>query len=65
MLVAGLGRSGRLAKASSFRRYIGLNPKASETGQSDANGQAMSKARNSWLRDQLVGPADVARTIDP
>jgi transposase len=64
-LVAAIGRAGRFPSASSFRRYSGLAPKASETGNSDAKGQAMSKAGAGWLRDQLVMSANVARRIDP
>ena len=55
----------RFPSAGSFRRYSGLAPKASETGNSDSKGQPMSKAGASWLRDQLVMSANVARKIDP
>jgi transposase len=64
-IVAAMGRPGRFPSAGSFRRYSGLAPKASETGNSDAKGQPMSKAGASWLRDQLVMSANVARKIDP
>ncbi|HEY2214104.1 MAG TPA: transposase [Acidimicrobiales bacterium] len=64
-IVAAMARPGRFPSAKSFRRYTGLAPKASETGNSDAKGQAMSKAGASWLRDQLVMSANVARKIDP
>ena len=64
-LVAAMGRAARFPSAGSFRRYCGLTPKASETGNSDTKGQAMSKAGASWLRDQLVMSANVARRIDP
>jgi transposase len=65
VLVAAIGRAGRFPSAGSFRRYSGLAPKASETGNSDTKGQPMSKAGASWLRDQLVMSANVARKIDP
>lgn len=42
-----------------------LTPRASETGESDAKGQVMSKAGANWLRDQLVQSANTARQIDP
>lgn len=64
-LVAAMGRPGRFPSAGSFRRYSGLTPKASETGNSDAEGQVMSKAGASWLHDQLVMSANVARRVDP
>jgi transposase len=64
-LVAAMGRPGRFPSAGSFRRYSGLTPKASETGNSDTKGQAMSKAGASWLRDQLVMSANTARRFDP
>jgi transposase len=37
-LVAAMGRPDRFRSAGSFRRYSGLTPKASETGNSDAKG---------------------------
>jgi hypothetical protein len=64
-LVAAMGRPGRFPSAGSFRRYSGLTPKASEPGNSDTKGQAMSKAGASWLRDQLVMSANTARRFDP
>ena len=64
-LVAAMGRPGRFSTAASFRRYTGLTPKASETGESDAKGEAMSKAGANWLRRQLVQSANTARQIDP
>jgi transposase len=65
VLVAGMGRPGRFPDAKSFRRYTGLTPKASETGESDAKGQPMTKAGSNRLRTQLVLSANIARTIDP
>ncbi len=64
-LVAAIGRPGRFPRAASFRRYTGLTPKASETGESDAKGEAMSKAGANWLRRQLVQSANTARQVDP
>jgi transposase len=65
ILVAAMGRPGRFPRAASFRRFTGLTPKASETGESDAKGQAMSKSGANWLRAQLVRSANTARQIDP
>jgi transposase len=64
-LVAAMGRPGRFPRAASFRRFTGLTPRASETGESDAKGQVMSKAGANWLRDQLVQSANTARQVDP
>jgi transposase len=65
LLAAAMGRPGRFARAASFRRFTGLTPRASETGESDAKGEAMSKAGSNWLRDQLVQSANTARQVDP
>lgn len=64
-LVAAVGRPGRFPRAASFRRFTGLTPRASETGQSDTKGERMSKAGANWLRDQLVQSANTARQVDP
>ncbi len=64
-LLAGMGRPGRFPDAKSFRRYTGFTPKASETGESDAKGTAMTKADSNRLRTQLVLSANTARRIDP
>lgn len=64
-LVAAMGRPARFPRAASFRRFTGLTPRASETGESDAKGEAMSKAGSNWLRGQLVHSANMARQIDP
>ncbi len=52
-------------RAASFRRYTGLTPSASETGESDAKGRATSKAGVNWLRRQLVQSTNTARQVDP
>jgi transposase len=64
-LVAAMGDPARFAKAKQFRSYTGLVPKASETGDTDRKGQAMSKAGSSLLRTTLVRAADNARKVDP
>jgi len=64
-LVATTGRAARFPSAAHFRSFTGLAPKASETGNTDRKGQAMSKAGNSLLRTTLVRAADNARRQDP
>lgn len=64
-LVAAMGDPARFAKAKQFRSFTGLVPKASETGDTDRKGQAMSKAGSSLLRTTLVRAADNARKVDP
>ena len=65
VLVAVMGDPGRFAKGKQFRSYTGLTPKASETGNTDRKGQAMSKAGSSLLRTTLIRAADHARKQDP
>ena len=64
-LVATMGRATRFPSAAHFRSFTGLAPKASETGNTDRKGQAMSKAGNSLLRTTLIRAADWARKQDP
>jgi transposase len=64
-LVASMGDPRRFAKGKQFRSFSGLTPKASETGETDRKGQAMSKAGSSLLRTTLVRAADTARKQDP
>jgi transposase len=65
MLVAVMGNPDRFANAAAFKAYLGLAPKASETGQTDRKGQPMSKAGNQRLRTQLQRSAETARQQDP
>jgi transposase len=65
VLVAAMGDPHRFADAAAFKRFTGLTPKASETGNTDRKGQAMSKAGPRRLRDQLVQSANTARQVDP
>jgi hypothetical protein len=64
-LVATMGRAERFPSAAHFRSFTGLAPKASETGNTDRKGQAMSKAGNALLRTTLICAADWARKQDP
>jgi hypothetical protein len=65
VLQAAVGRAQRFGSASAFKRFTGLTPKASETGETDRKGQPMSKAGPHLLRTQLLRSADTARTLDP
>ena len=60
-----MGDPARFAKGKQFRSFSGLTPKASETGNTDRKGQAMSKAGSSLLRTTLIRAADHARRHDP
>ncbi len=65
VLVAGMGRAGRFADGAAFKKFTGLTPKTSGTGDLESKGQPISKAGSSRLRDQLVCSANVARNLDP
>jgi transposase len=65
VLVAKLGDPARFAHAKQVRAFTGLAPKASETGDTDRKGQALSKAGPSLLRTTFVLAADTARKQDP
>jgi transposase len=65
MLVAVMGDPHRFPNAAAFKSYLGLAPRASETGESDRKGQPMSKAGNRRLRTQLLRSAETARHQDP
>lgn len=65
LAVAAIGRPGRFATADRFASFTGLVPRASETGDTDRKGQAMTKAGNRKLRRMLYRAADTARKEDP
>jgi transposase len=65
LLVAVMGDPNRFRNAAAFKSYLGLAPKASETGETDRKGQPMSKAGNRRLRTQLQRSAETARQQDP
>jgi transposase len=65
ILVAAMGRPGRFRDGTRFKSYIGLAPRASETGETDRKGQPMSKAGPSQLRSAFVRAAGTARRQDP
>jgi len=60
-----MGRPGRFAGGAKFKSYVGLAPRASETGETDRKGQPMSKAGPSVLRATFFRAADTARRLDP
>ena len=49
-LTAGIGRAARFPSGAHFKSYVGLAPRASQTGDTDRKGQPMSKAGSSRLR---------------
>lgn len=65
VLVAMMGDPGRFGRGGQFRAFTGLTPRASETGNTDRKGQAMSKAGSSLLRTTMIRAADHARKLDP
>lgn len=65
LAVAVVGRAGRFPNADAFASFTGLVPRASETGETDHKGQAMTKAGNRKLRRMLYRAADTARKEDP
>jgi transposase len=65
VLVAAMGDPDRFSDAAAFKRFTGLTPRASETGNTDRKGQPISKAGPRRLRDQLVQSANTARRVDP
>ncbi len=50
MLVAVIGDPDRFPNGAAFKAYLGLTPRASETGETDRKGQPISKAGNRDLR---------------
>lgn len=65
VLTTVMGRPGRFPTGAHFKSYVGLAPRASETGNTDRKSQPMSKAGSSLLRSTLIRAADTARKQDP
>jgi transposase len=65
LAAAVVGRPGRFPDADAFCSFTGLVPRASETGETDHKGQAMTKAGSRRLRRMLYLAADTARKEDP
>jgi transposase len=64
-VTAVIGRPDRFATGAHFKSYLGLAPRASETGDTDRKGQPMSKAGSRLARATLIRAADTARKQDP
>jgi Transposase IS116/IS110/IS902 family len=64
-LAAVIGQASRFPTGAHFKSYLGLTPRASETGNTDRKGQPMSKAGSRLLRSTLIRAADHARKQDP
>jgi transposase len=65
VLATVMGRASRFPTGAHFKAYVGLTPRASETGETDRKGQPMSKAGSALLRSTLIRAADHARKQDP
>lgn len=65
VLAAVIGDPARFPTGAHFKSYLGLTPRASETGDTDRKGQPMSKAGSQLLRSTLIRAADHARKQDP
>lgn len=64
-VTAVIGDPARFPSAAHFKSYLGLAPKASQTGDTDRKGQPMSKAGSRLARATLIRAADWARKQDP
>jgi transposase len=64
-LAAVIGDVSRFPTGAHFKSYLGLTPRASETGDADRKGRPMSKAGSRLLRSTLISAADHARKQDP
>ena len=65
VLAAVIGDADRFATGAHFKSYLGLAPRASETGNTDRKGQPISKAGSRLGRAALIRAADHARKQDP
>lgn len=64
-MTAVMGRPGRFATGHHFKSFLGLAPRASETGETDRKGEPMTKAGPTLGRFVMVRAADTARRLDP
>ena len=64
-MTAVMGSPARFASGHHFKSYLGLAPRASETGDTDRKGEPMSKAGPSLGRATMIRAADTARKLDP
>jgi hypothetical protein len=60
-----MGRPSRFRGGARFKSYVGLTPRASETGETDRKGEPMTKAGPSLGRATMIRAADTARKLDP
>ncbi|MFG3423845.1 IS110 family transposase [Micromonospora sp. NPDC049460] len=65
VLAMAIGDAARFPTGAHFKSYLGLSPRASETGNTDRKGQPMSKAGSRLARAALIRAADHARKQDP
>jgi transposase len=65
VLACVIGDAARFPSGAHFKSYLGLSPRASETGNTDRKGQPMSKAGSRLARSALIRAADHARKQDP
>ena len=64
-MTAIMGQPGRFADGHHFKSFLGLAPRASETGETDRKGEPMTKAGPSLGRATMIRAADTARKLDP
>ena len=64
-MTAIMGKPGRFASGHHFKSFLGLAPRASETGETDRKGEPMTKAGPSLGRATMIRAADTARKLDP
>ena len=64
-MTAIMGKPGRFPGGHHFKSFLGLAPRASETGENDRKGEPMTKAGPSLGRATMIRAADTARKLDP
>ena len=64
-MTAIMGKPGRFPGGHHFKSFLGLAPRASETGETDRKGEPMTKAGPSLGRATMIRAADTARKLDP
>jgi transposase len=64
-MTAIMGKPARFASGHHFKSFLGLAPRASETGPTDRKGEPMTKAGPSLGRATMIRAADTARRLDP
>ena len=64
-MTAIMGKPGRFPTGHHFKSFLGLAPRASETGETDRKGEPMTKAGPSLGRATMIRAADTARKLDP